>query len=296
MTAKQNSDIRMKDLFTHFLRRWKSILTVTVLCALVLGGWQYFSVKKVHDAGEKTKEEARYEDELATYQVNLKNAQDDVEGCTNLWKSRVNYRDNSLLMNLNPEDLWIGEKKYLMKDVSGNVQDVLEAYTGAMTADHEVTALQEAFGTENAGYAREVVSVAADPETRSLMVKVWASEEERAKKELVYVSGKIVEAEQIAQGIGSHTLQALNEGVAKGVYPELLTRQRDLANEIAEDEDTITRAKRMLNNVKETKPFEPGDPVVRWAVTGGVLGFLLMIAIYLTTFLRKNRITGTRSR
>ncbi len=287
MKTEQNADIRMKDLVAHFLRRWKSILAVTVLCALILGGWQYFSVKKVHDAGEMTREEVRYEDELATYKVNLKNAQDDVEGCTNLWKSRAAYRDNSLLMNLDPENMWIGEKKYLMTDVSGNVQDILEAYTGAMTADHEVTALQEAFGTENAGYAREVVSIAADPETRSLMVKVWASEEERAKKELEYVSGKIGEAEQVAQGIGTHTLQALNEGVAKGVYPELLTRQRDLANEIAEDEDTITRAKRMLNNVKETKPFEPGDPVVRWGITGAVLGFLLMIAIYLTTFLRK---------
>lgn len=287
MKTEQNADIRMKDLVAHFLRRWKSILAVTVLCALILGGWQYFSVKKIHDAGEMTREEARYEDELATYQVNLKNAQDDVEGCTNLWKSRAAYRDNSLLMNLDPENLWIGEKKYLITDVSGNAADILEAYTGSMTADHDVSALQENFGTDNAGYAGEVVSIAADPAARSFTVKVWASEEERAQKELEYVSEKIREAEQIAQGIGSHTLQALNEGVAKGVYPELLTRQRDLANEIAEDEDTITRAKRMLNNVKETKPFEPGDPVVRWGITGALLGFLLMIAIYLTTFLRK---------
>ena len=293
MTAERYSEIRMKDLFSHFLHRWKSILAVTVLCALILGGWQFFKVKKVHDAGERTKEEARYEDELATYRMNLQNAEADVEACIAVWKNRTSYRDNSILLNLDPENVWAAEKKYLVKDASESAENILAVYTGAMSADHEEAAIMDAFGTDNAGYAREVVSIVSDPAESSFTVKVLAAEKEKAEKGLAYVSGKVEEAEKTAQGIGAHTLQSLTEGASKSVYPELLNQQHSLAIDIAEDEDSITRAKRMLNNVKETEPFGPGDPVVRWAVTGGVLGFLLMIAIYLTTFLR---ITRTRSR
>ena len=293
MTAERHSQIRIKDLFTYFLRRWKSILAVTVLCALALGGWQYFSVKKVHDAGEKTKEEARYEDELATYRTNLKNAEADIDACIAVWKNRTTYRDNSLYLNLDPENVWAAEKKYVISDVSGSAADILAAYTGAMSADHEEAAITEAFGTGNAGYVREVVSMTSDPSENSFTVKVLAAEKEKAEKGLEYVSGKIAEAEKIGQGIGTHTLRPLNEGTSKTVVPELMDQQHSMAIDIAEDEDSITRAKRMLNNVKETEPFAPGDPVVRWGITGAVLGFLFMIAICLTTFLRKKQ-NGSR--
>ena len=289
MTAGQQSGIRMKDLFSHFLRRWKSILAVTVLCALVLGGWQYIKVKKAHDAGEKTKEEARYEDELATYETNLANAQGDVEYLTGVRQSRVAYRNSSLLLNLDPNDVWAAEKKYRVSGADEKAADILAVYTGAMTADHDEAQIQEAFGTDNAGFARELVQIAADEAEKSFTVTVWGAEKEKAEKGLEYVSGKIAEAEKKAQEIGDHTLLELNSGVSKSVIEDLETKQKNLGEEIADDEDAITRSKRMLNNVKETKPFEPGDPVVRWAVTGGVLGFLLMIAIYLTSFLRKKK-------
>ena len=287
MTAGQNSEIRWKDLFSHLLHRWKSILAVTVLCAVALGGWQYFGVKKAHDAGEKTKEEARYEKELSTFEENLATAQGDVNYFTNLCQERITYRDNSLLMNLDPNNLWIAEKKYRVSGADESAADVLAVYTGAMKTEHEKAEILEAFGTENAGYARELVKIIPEAEENSFTVTVWGSDKEKAEKELAYVSGKIEEAEKRAQEIGNHTLRVLSEGASESVLEELISKQSTLANQIADDKDDITRAKRTLNNVQESKPYEPGDPVVRWGVTGAVLGFVLMIAIYLTTFLRK---------
>lgn len=288
MTAGQHSEIQMKDLFSHFLRRWKSILAVTVLCAVLLGGWQFISVRKAHDAGEKTKEEARYEQELADYQENLKNAQENVEESTAICEEYKTYRKNSILMNLDPNNVWIAEKKYRISDVEESVvPDLLAAYTGAMSADHNKNAILEMFGTENAGYARELASIAADSSENSFTVTVWASDQEKAEKELGYVTGKIEETEKQVRKIGSHTLKVLNEGASVSVLESLITKQSALAEEIADHENTIVRAKRSLRNVQESKPFEPSNPVVRWTVTGAVLGFLLMIAIYLTTFLRK---------
>ena len=287
MTAEHHSEIRMKDLVSYFTRRWKSILAVTAICTVILGGWQYLSVKKVHDAGEQTREEARYAGELSAYETNLENARKEVDFLNGVLEGRTAYRDHSLLMNLDPENVWAAEKKYLISEISEGTADVLAVYTGAMAANHEEAALAEAFGTENAGYAREVVSIAADPTENSFMVTVWASGKEKAEARLAYVSEKIAETGKKAQEIGSHTLRVLTEGVSKSRMENLETRKRETGEAIAKDEETLTNAKRALNNVLESKPFKPGNPVVRWAVTGGVLGFLLMIAIYLTTFLRK---------
>jgi len=287
MTAEHNSEIQIKDLFSHFLKHWKSILAVTVLCTVLPGGWQYLSVKKVHDAGELTKEEARYERELAEYQENLANAQENVDSCIAICENRKTYRENSLLMKLDPNNVWIAEKKYLVSGAEGSAADILAAYAGAMTADHDEAAILEAFGTENAGYAREMVQIAADAAENSFTVTVRASEKEKAEKGLAYVSEKIEETEKQAQGIGQHTLQVLHEGSSKSILESLISDQSALAEQIADDEDNITRAKRSLNNVMESKPFKPGNPVIRWAVTGGVLGFLLMLAIWLTVFLKK---------
>lgn len=287
MTAEHNSEIRMKDLISHFTRRWKSILTVTVLCAVLLGGWQYLSVKKAHDAGGLTKEEARYESELAAYQTNLENAQREADFVSGVLKDRTAYRDSSLLMNLDPENVWVAEKKYLLSEVKGSGADILTAYTGAMAADHDEAAILEAFGTENPGYARELVSITSDSAENSFTVSVRGAEEEKVRKGLAYVSAKIAEAEKTAQSVGSHTLQELNEGASRTVYPELTEMKASLGSQILRDEESVTTAKRSLNNVLESKPFKPGNPVVRWAITGGVMGFLVMAAIYLTGFLRK---------
>lgn len=110
MTTEHDTEIRINHLFSHFLRRWKSILVVTVICAAVLGGWQYFSIKKTHDAGAQTKEEARYAQELADFQEKLKNAQENVEESTAICEDHKAYRQNSILMNLDPNNVWIAEK------------------------------------------------------------------------------------------------------------------------------------------------------------------------------------------
>ena len=285
--------IRWKDLGSHYLRRWKSILAVTVLCTVVLGGWQYFSVKKIHDAGEQTKEELRYTQGMADYERELAAAQENVDACVWTSENRRAYRENSILMNLNPEDVWAAEKKYRISGAEETAAvDLLAAYTGVLTADHDAAAIQEAFGMDNPGYAVELITIVSDPAECSFTVTAYAAEKEQAEKELAYVSGLIEAKEKQAQTLGAHTLKMLNEGSSKTVFYGLIDLQNALAEQIADDEDNITHAKRLLKNVQEGKPFAPRDPVVRWAVAGGVLGFLLMLAIYLTTFLRKQRAAG----
>ncbi len=281
--------IRLKDLWLHYRRRWKSILLVTVLFTAILGGWQAIRVSNIHGKGEKTKDELRYERDMATYHEVLSNAEHNVAERKRQVEESYAYRDGSILLNLDPENLWISEKKYLVSlPEGGTAGDILAVYTGAMGADHDAAVLLEAFGTENAGYAGEVVSMTAEPTENSFTVRVYGASEEAAKKGLDYVSGKISEMEAPAQGIGTHMLTVLEEGTALGILPELTEKKAALTDATYIRERALREAERILDNAKESYPSDPGDPVVRWAVAGGVLALLAMLGIYLTTFLRKH--------
>ena len=124
MSAKGNTvqlnreytpEVRIRDLVFHILYRWRSILLVTLLCALALGAARYFSVKAARDAGNMTRDEIRYEQELADYGTDLANAQEKVETWRTLYTERVTYRDGSLLMQLDPDNAYAAERKYLVQ-------------------------------------------------------------------------------------------------------------------------------------------------------------------------------------
>ena len=61
-------EYRLKDVLFHLLYRWRSILLVTLLCAVVFGGLQALSTNAARRAGNKTKDELRYEQDMAAYQ------------------------------------------------------------------------------------------------------------------------------------------------------------------------------------------------------------------------------------
>ena len=290
MSTNRNGaeEIRLKDLGIHFLRRWKSMLLAAVLLAAALGGWQAVKVSAAHRDGGKTKEETRYEQELAFYEESMANGEKNVAKRRRNLDRKTAYGENSLLMNLDPENVWAAEKKYLVTGAEeGAAQDIAAAYTAAMEGEHDEAALQEAFGTDNAGYAKEVVSIAAVPGENSFTVRVLAADAEKAGKGMEYAAKRIEEAEPAAQAVGSHTLRALDEGISRQILPELTDKQNALADTIEKYQHSLREAERTLISVREGVPVRPGNPVVRWAVTGGVLGLLAMAAVYLTTFLRK---------
>ena len=200
LNREYDPEIRVRDVLFHLLYRWRSILLAMLVCALVLGGWQYLRVSRIHSAGEQTKDELRYERDLKSYEDTLKKAQKNVKNTKKQLKERYAYRDDSLLMQLDPDNTWAAEKKYIVSGTEGPAADVLAVYTGAMTADHDETELEAAFGTVNAGYAEEVTAITAVDGENAFLVTVYAAEKEQAEKGLAYAGRKIEEAAEPAGG------------------------------------------------------------------------------------------------
>ena len=290
LNREYNPEVRIRDLLFHLLYRWRSILLAVLACGIVFGAWQYFSVDAVHKAGNRTKDEQRYEQNLASYQATVADESEKLEQWRALLNERLERQDKSLLMQLDPENVWAAEKKYLVIGVEGSAADVLAVYTGAMIADHDGAALLEAFGTNNAGYVSEVVSFSTDSAENSFRVTVYASTKEAAEKGLAYVAGKIEEAGARAQEVAPHTLQAVSEGVSLQILEDLTQKKRTLHDEILMYKDKVKNAEENLAGAKENEPLAPGDPVKKWTLAGAGLGLLAMIGIYLISFLLRGKL------
>lgn len=176
--------LRNRDLIYHFLYRWRSILAAVLIGAVVLGGWAYLSQKKAHDAGERTREELRYDLDLAMYREDMQKAE------KNLAESRA------------------------------LLQEAVE------TRDSRLQAEQDA--------------------------------------------GAAASAEGLAE---------------KGL----------LQDEIVKAEGRVEKFEREINNlILQGEPTPPDNPVVRRALTGGGLALIVLLAVYLTTFLMDGKIREGR--
>ena len=283
-------EYRLKDVLFHLLYRWRSILLVTLLCAAVFSGLQALSTNAARRAGNKTKDELRYEQDMAAYQKAVTNAQNKLDNNRSVLEERLAYREGSLLMNLDPENVWAAERIYLVSGAEGSAADVVAVYCGAMTADHDEAELEEAFGTTNAGYAGEVVAITAGSGENTFRVTAYASDRETAEKELAYAARKVEETEKKAQEIGPHTLQAVNEGVSRQVLADLTPSKSTLNDQINKYTDKVKTSERNLKGALENEPLQPGNPVTRSAVTGAGLGFLAMIGLYLVRLALRSRL------
>ena len=118
VNREYDPEYRLKDFIFHLLYRWRSILLVVLLCAAVIGGLKAFSANAAHQAGNKTKDELRYEQDVEAYRKEVANAQKKLKKNRDVLNERLAYREDSLLMQLDPGNVWVAEKKYLVSDAA----------------------------------------------------------------------------------------------------------------------------------------------------------------------------------
>ena len=290
LNREYDPEIRVRDVLFHLLYRWRSILLVMILCAAVLGGWQYFRVSTAHRAGNLTKDEQRYERDLAYYRNTLENSQRSLEEWEQRLRERYAVRDNSLLMKLSPENTWAAEKKFLVSGAGESTADVLAVYTGAMETSHDEAELAEAFGTPVAGYVKEITAIRIVDGENAFLATVYAADEEAAEKGLAYVSRKIEEAEKQAQEIAPHTVQTAAEGVSRAFPSEFVEKQYTVYEDVARHESKVRSATKAVFNAEESMPVKQGNPAVRWGIAGAVLGLLAMILVYVTAYAQRGKL------
>ena len=314
MQEKNNKEmlIDIKDLFYHLLYRWRSFLVAIIIGAIALCGYQYYSIQSVHSKGELTKEEKQYETDLQEYDLSLKDAQNKVGSYSRLIQAGNEYRSESLLRQLNLNNVWTAERKYIVRvdqkeidalPAGSNIDladSVIPIYVNAMAVDINDEELQEAFGTTNLGYASEVVIIFPTTTDNTIAVQAIGATREEAETRLKFVEKRINKLKEgMAQEICKHDLMTIDGNTKQGVYKSIEKgKETSLQTQLREDDkqqaeylkELKENQSKLINLSEQGVPAKPGLHLGRMAVIGALLGGLLMLFIYIVKYLGENKL------
>ena len=314
LNRNQIIEINLKDLFFHILYRWRSILIAALIGALLLCGYQYLSIKKIHDAGKLTKEERQYQIDLQQYREDLASNRNAIDVYSKLIQEQNDYLNESIYIKLSPQNVWVASNKYLIK-VDQSVHDVLPQGSTIDQADSilplyaaplsEITdedALKKAFETDKIEYISELVTTITKTEDNTVTVYVLGDTKEMAQNGISLLHQQM---EKLATGKAQtdvkYQLVLASENISRGITKELsgiidlADKQQALAKTTEENQETLQKARQKLDKLEaDGEPKEPGYHLVKMAVIGFILGAIILMFIYAIHYVLDGRLHNSR--
>ena len=126
LNKNYEAELNLKDLLFHILYQWRIILLVGLIAAGGFGFKEYWSFEKYHRNGKQSPAEAQYEKNLQE----LEEVNAGIDAYVKLIQDKMNYRDTSILMQMDPTNIWTAEKKYYLNisTESKDSADRMQAY------------------------------------------------------------------------------------------------------------------------------------------------------------------------
>lgn len=164
-------EINLLDMLFYLLKHWRSLIAA-ILIGVVLGGGIY-AVKKI-TAPEPTavsaEPEATQEEKVEKeYQVNpdVKSNMELAYQYRQLYKKQLEYNQKSVIMQLDPNAVYVGELKYYIS-AGYNTGLVSVLYQNILSDKNLLQELQDVSGLEcDASYIKELISCSINKENDS---------------------------------------------------------------------------------------------------------------------------------
>ena len=290
LNKNQVIEVNLKDLFFHIVYRWRSILLVALIGAVVLCGYQYLSIKSVHDQGKLTKEERQYQINLQQYSEQLESSKNTIKVYSKLIQEQNAYLNNSIYMQLSPQSVWVASSKYLVKPDQEAVaatssaidpaDSILPLYAAPLSKVTDEEKLKEAFGTEKTEYINELVITSTNVEDNTVTIFVLGESKESVQAGLDLLNEQMDTITNDKAGvITPHQLIRVSDSIYRGLDKEmsskidLAAKQETLAKTTEENQKTLQEARQKLDALEASgKPVAPGQHLVKMGVIGFVLG------------------------
>ena len=325
MNNEYNQEIDLKDLMFAILRRWRTVLSVAVVLAVLLGGLKGF--KALQTAKDTKVQQERMEDyqrELDSYTTAKESGEREIENINDDIQAQQTYMDESVLMNMSPydvceatADLFIKTDYQIMPGMvyqnADYTDSILQAYQSALTS----AALQENVAKTASlepQYLKELVSVSrgsvADGNatnstgytrfTNLLTITVRYSDKEKAQEILNNILDNVTAMqEQIAGTIGPHSVSIVNQTVGSTVDVDLAKQQKAARDQITDLQKSLSDKEAALKELKEPQAPSLGMRAViktgvKYAILGGILGVFAVAFCISALFVMSDKVYAAK--
>ena len=296
-------EIRLRDVFFELLYHWRSILIAAIVGALLLGGYQYYSIASVHSQGGKTEEEEQYEYALRDYELNQKIGQETLRANQTLLQQIQDYMSKSVLYNMDASSLLREERAFMVilkqeADTAAGttfqdpVDYVMASYSNSLFNGLAPDKMMSLLGTSEKRYMNELVRISNNADTNIMTMVVYGETEEKLKEiggffldHLMTVCAKPIQA------MYPHELVMVSDTLNVGPSDSVQQTWAKNATDIVNYKEAISEAEEALYDLeKQGKPVMPGKHIGRMAAIGFALFAFLTVVIWTVKYLAGGRL------
>ena len=231
-------EIDLKDLMFAVLHKWRPVILVAVVLALVLGGAKGAMTYRQQNDPEVSKEtREKYQEELDLYEKNKETAEREIENLKTDIANQQEYLDKSIWINMSP---------YVESAIEAIQQGTDKSAT---TVEDAVAAIEEVTGmAQDSGRSLEEISaLAEDSSSRAAAIATAATEQSAAAEEINrHISDVNVLSATMAEAMKKAALEVREMTDQAHVLKELL-------NEIRVEETETTAALQSEDGPRELK-------------------------------------------
>ncbi len=297
--------IYLKDLLFAALYRWKTVLAVAAVLAVVLGGVRGLSG---FQAMQSSSDQA-YLEQVAQYEQAVEIAQQKVDSAQ-LWvDSHQEYIEDSVLMQLDPRGyyeaqvvLHVQTDYQILPGMSYQNPDrtntVLGAYETVLTGGDAVQALATVLETQKQ-YVSELMAVRVNSDMDTVTVSVKTVTQEGAQAVLEVLLQQIQAASGlVADTVAPHTLRILEQTVNMQVDLSLADTQTREAARMTELMSALEAAEAECAALAAPAAASASGVVkqiVIFAVLGAVLGVFAAVCVIWVMHICSNKVYSART-
>lgn len=306
---KDEKMIYIKDLIFAALRRWRSVLAVAVLLALVLGGWKGVSglsaLKTPVDIAAQQEALALYETEKTSVALKIEAIQQSID-------NQQTYLDNSVLMQVDPYgyyeavlSLYVETDYQIMPGMSYQNPDrtnsVLYAYRAVAQGRETLDALAQSLSSQSQ-YVSELLTAELPEKTAgTLVIRVMAPDAAAAQQLLEVLSAQLEAAyDQVTQAVAEHTVRVVEQSVSAKVDLTLADSQKKELNRMNDLMTALADAQTAMDTLQEPA-VQTGSvasvvkKAVIFAVLGAVAGVFLTVCVIWVMHIASGKVYSART-
>ena len=258
MEMMDEEEIDLLQLCFLCLRKWKTIFLVGVVCALILGG--YKGAKELSKMGSAVAVEAEEtaEEKVTQYDATLASYKTQLELLNETFEKNRDYEQESIIMNMNPNDYYSGSSTYYIntdykimpdkayQDVDYS-EDIAQAYHAYLSSSDCLSYVQSKLSEKlPVKYLSELIRVSGTG--RVLTIKVVGDTKERTS-EILNALGEAVEAykKEVDTKIHEHKLDLMEYSEAENI-PSSGSINEGVYNNVSQTQIQINNSQNNLSD------------------------------------------------
>lgn len=306
-------EIDLKDLMFAVLRKWRPIILIAIVFALLLGGLK--TVKGIQQLGDEEfvkKNQETYQANLDQYESTKTRLEREVKNLQDNIDSQQTYKEESILMNINPYDEYVSSTTlYIATDYEimpgmtyqnpNSATSILKAYMSiAQNGEMYNYVLGKMKSPLGIRYLKELVKLEPDYNNNMLSITVIGDTEKRASDVMGWIMDSIQTSHQVVtESIGDHDLNIVDQSQFVSVDLDLEQKQKEFSDNMAQLDTSLHDKTKELSDLKEPKSellsrTSVLKSSIKYAILGGVLGAFMMVFFICVAFLMSDKLVSEK--